>query len=203
MRVPTRLHITWQDPNTLKVETDAGTQTRLFHFGNSAQPPSGGDAGWQGFSVAQWEYAGGRNPFAGGGGGRGGGGAAPPAAAANPGGAANPAGGAAAPAAPAPAAGGGGRGAGAPARGPAGGDLKVVTTKTKPGYLRKNGIPFSEDAVVTEFFDRHAEPTGAVWLVVVTRVTDPKYLNGTFTVSSHFKQEPDGSKFKPTPCSAS
>jgi len=31
MRLPTRLHITWQDDNTLKVETDEGTQTRLFH----------------------------------------------------------------------------------------------------------------------------------------------------------------------------
>src|SRR4051794_39039742 len=28
MRMPTRLHITWQDDNTIKVEADAGTQTR-------------------------------------------------------------------------------------------------------------------------------------------------------------------------------
>src|SRR2546427_4961535 len=35
MRMLTRLHITWQDPNTLKLETDTGTQTRLFHFGSS------------------------------------------------------------------------------------------------------------------------------------------------------------------------
>jgi hypothetical protein len=162
MRVPTRLRISWQDPNTLKVETDAGTQTRLFHFGNSAQAPSG-DAGWQGFSVAEWEYAGGRNPFAG----------------------------------------GGGRGGGGAARGPAGGDLKVVTNHIKAGYLRKNGVPFSENAVVTEYFDRHTEPNGSVWLVVITRVNDPKYINGEFTVSSHFKQEADGSKWHPTPCTAS
>ncbi len=32
MRVPTRLHITWQDGSTLKVDTDAGEQTRLLHF---------------------------------------------------------------------------------------------------------------------------------------------------------------------------
>src|SRR5262245_22038586 len=205
MRVPTRLRISWQDANTLKIEADAGTQTRLVHFNNSAQAPAPGtDAGWQGFSVGTWEYAGGRNPFAGGGGRGGAGGGGGAAAAANPGGAANPAGGAAAPAAPAAAPAGGGRGAGGgAARGPVGGDLRVVTTNVRPGYLRKNGVPFGAQATVTEFFDRHVEPTGAVWLVVVTRVTDPQYLNGTFTVSSHFKLEPDASKFKPTPCSAS
>src|SRR5580704_12689506 len=34
MRIPARLHITWQDDSTLKVEVDAGTQARLLHFGN-------------------------------------------------------------------------------------------------------------------------------------------------------------------------
>src|SRR5262249_53497348 len=58
MRVPGRIHITWQDDTTLKIETDAGQQTRLFHFGEF-QPP-GGPATWQGNSVANWEIAGGR-----------------------------------------------------------------------------------------------------------------------------------------------
>src|SRR5258707_248088 len=53
MRIPGRLHITWQDDTTLKVEMDAGEQTRLFHFG-AWKPPSGG-ATWQGESVARWE----------------------------------------------------------------------------------------------------------------------------------------------------
>src|ERR1700732_5057440 len=44
MRVPGRLHITWADDNTLKIEADAGTQTRLLHFG-AAQPPAG-DPTW-------------------------------------------------------------------------------------------------------------------------------------------------------------
>ena len=56
MRCPTRLHITWQDDNTLRIETDAGTQTRLLHFG-AAPPP--GEPTWQGHSVAQWEVGGG------------------------------------------------------------------------------------------------------------------------------------------------
>src|SRR5437588_8140476 len=67
MRVPGRLHITWQDDNTLKVETDAGMQTRLLHFGSWKAPQ--GKPTWQGDSVAEWETAGGR-------GGRGGGAAA-------------------------------------------------------------------------------------------------------------------------------
>src|SRR5437016_12089530 len=53
MRVPGRLQITWQDDNTLKIETDAGTQTRLFHFGGSS--PQGAEPSWQGYSVARWE----------------------------------------------------------------------------------------------------------------------------------------------------
>src|SRR5437762_3523851 len=50
MRVPGRLHITWPDENTLKVETDAGTQTRIFHFGGKA--PDNEAPSLQGYSVA-------------------------------------------------------------------------------------------------------------------------------------------------------
>src|SRR5215510_2599753 len=53
MRVPGRLHITWQDENTLKIDTDAGTQTRLLHF--DALPPTNSQPSWQGFSAAKWE----------------------------------------------------------------------------------------------------------------------------------------------------
>src|SRR6187455_545980 len=56
MRLPTRLHVTWQDANTLKIETDTGTQTRILHF-DSVPPPA--EASWQGYSLAQWEIAGG------------------------------------------------------------------------------------------------------------------------------------------------
>ena len=55
MRVPGRFHITWQDENTLKIETDSGKQTRLLHFGAS-QPPSGPPS-LQGHSVAEWVMA--------------------------------------------------------------------------------------------------------------------------------------------------
>ena len=53
MRVPGRVHISWADENTLKIETDAGTQTRLFHF--TGKPPQASERTWQGYSVANWE----------------------------------------------------------------------------------------------------------------------------------------------------
>ena len=168
MRVPGRLHISWQDDNTLKIETDAGQQTRLLHFTGTP----GGDPSWQGYSAASWEFAGGRNPAAaaGRGGGGGGGGA-------------------------------GGRGGAAPAP-PRGGSLKVVTTRLKEAYLRKNGVPVSENAVVTEYFDRHDETDGTSWFTVTTVVSDPKYLQQDFITSTHFKKEADASKWFPSPCKA-
>src|SRR5688572_2335214 len=120
MRQPTRLHITWDNDSTLKIETDNGQQTRRFVFNKSAAPPAAKSL--QGYSVAEWE----RPAPAG----RGGGG------------------------------GGGGQGA-APAAAPAGprfGNLKVVTTQLSGGWLRRNGVPYSEDTTLTEFFDRFAAP---------------------------------------------
>lgn len=167
MRVPGRLHISWQDDTTLKIETDAGQQTRVLRFGPSAAARA--EPSWQGYSAAEWEFAGGRNPAAGGG--RGGGA-------------------------------GGGRGGAAPAAPPRGGSLKVVTTRLKEGYLRKNGVPVSENAVVTEYFDRHSETDGTEWFTVTTVVNDPKYLAQDFITSTHFKKEPDASKWFPAPCKA-
>src|SRR5262249_16741959 len=118
MRMPTRLHVTWQDANTLKVETDNGTQTRLFNFGAA---PASGEPSWQGQSVREWELAAGR---------------------------------------------GGGRG----------GDLKVVTTNLRPGYVRKNGAPYSARAVVTEYYDLNTMPNGDQWFTVTTKVEDPQYF---------------------------
>src|SRR5665213_2862015 len=46
MRVPARFHITWQDDNTLRIDSDAGMQTRLFHFQPQPAPP--GERTWQG-----------------------------------------------------------------------------------------------------------------------------------------------------------
>jgi hypothetical protein len=152
MRVPGRVHITWDDDRTLKVEADAGTQTRIFKFDKLATK---NEPSWQGDSIAQWETPGGR--------------------------------------------GGGGRGA---ANAPRTGALKVVTTNLKAGYLRKNGVPYSEDATVTEYFDLATERNGDVLLVVTSIVDDPKYLRQPFIVSSQFKKQPDAKGWDPTPCSS-
>jgi len=150
MRVPGRVRITWRDDNTLKIETDAGSQTRLFHFGNW-HPALGRKPTWQGDSVAEWETV-------------------------------------------------AGRGADGPR--PAFGDLKVVTTNMRPGYLRKNGVPYSANAVLTEYWDLYKEKNGEQWLVITTYVDDPVYLQQTYITSPNFLREPNGSKWDPTPCSA-
>jgi hypothetical protein len=187
MRVPGRVHITWQDENTLELETDAGTQTRLLHFGDAAPAPAG-DAGWQGYSVARWELAGPQ---------RRGGGAGLRGNAPGPGSDSAPGQRQTGPE-PADAR---GRGRGAPTV--RGGSLKIVTTHMKAGYLRKNGVPYSENAVVTEYVDRHTEPNGDQWFTVTTIVDDPKYLAEPFITSSHFKKEANNEKWRPSPCTAS
>jgi hypothetical protein len=147
MRVPGRLHITWDDDNTLHVDTDAGKQTRLFHFDAKSAPS--GAAQWQGFSAAKWSIPGGA-----------------------------------------------GRGQNR------GGSLKVVTTHIRPGYLRKNGVPYSADAVLTEYYSRTAEPNGDSWLIVTTIVEDPKYLTQPFITSTHFRLQPDSKGWDPQPCTS-
>ena len=151
MRLPGRLHITWQDDRTLKVETEAGTQTRLLAF----TPPSPGTPDWQGASRASWDRS-------------------------------------------EAVIGGGFFGAAASA----GGSLKVVTTGMKPGYLRRNGVPYSASAVITEYFDRFNLPGGDALLVVQTEVVDPTYLSQPFWTSTHFKRQGDATGWSPTPCRA-
>ncbi len=80
------------------------------------------------------------------------------------------------------------------------GGLKVVTTGMRGGWLRPNGVPYSEKATVTEHFTRFTHPVAGDWFVVTTVVEDPVYLSGPFITSSNFKKEPNDSKFKPTPC---
>jgi hypothetical protein len=157
MRMPTRLQITWQDDNTLKVEADTGTQTRLFRFGN----PQGAGGDWQGISAALWDYP--RPEVFTGFGGIDFGFVPPP---------------------------------------PPGGSLKVVTTKMKPGYLRKNGVPYSARTTLTEYFDRFDVPGGDSILLVTSEVVDPEYLSQPMWTTTHFKKENDGSGWKPTSCVA-
>jgi hypothetical protein len=156
MRVPGRLHITWQDENTLKIETDAGQQTRVFHFGGQAPP--GAAASWQGYSSAKWETSAIVNP-------------------------------------PVPFLIG-------PRLGAKSRSLEVVTTQLRAGYLRKNGVPYSDKVVLREYYDRFDEPNGDSWLMVMTVVEDPTYLAIPFVTTSHFKKIPDATGWDPQPCTA-
>lgn len=82
-----------------------------------------------------------------------------------------------------------------------GGALKVVTTHLAPGFLRKNGVPYSDQTVLTEYFDRYAA-AGGDYVTVTTIVNDPVYLTRDFIVTTDFKQLSKGSAWRPTPCDA-
>ena len=92
---------------------------------------------------------------------------------------------------------------GGPGGAPRFGSLKVVTTNLVPGWLRRNGVPYSADTIVAEHFDRFGSPNGDQWFAVTTVVNDPKYLLQEFVTSSHFKKEGDGSKWSPSTCKTS
>lgn len=157
LRIPGRLHITWADDDTLKIDADQGTQTRLLHFGG--KPPQSGTPSWQGYSVAQWE---------------------PPVR-----GVQSPQ-----------------QGLGATREGARGRSLEVVTTQLRPGYLRRNGPPYSANTVLKEFFDLSVERNGDPWFVVTTIVEDPQNLTEPFVTSTNFKKQKDSAGFSPVPCSA-
>src|ERR1700726_3157911 len=127
LRVPGRLHITWQDEQTLRMDADAGKQTRIFHFGNW-KPLTGGPPTLQGDSKAEWVR-------------------------------------------------GGGRGA-------TDGSLKVTTSNLKAGFLRKNGVPYSDKTTLTEYFDMIKEPNGDPLIIATIVTTDPVYLRQPFVISS-------------------
>jgi hypothetical protein len=188
MRQPGRVRVTWQDDDTLKMEFDAGTQTRVLHFSQAVKPAA--ERTWQGHSFAVWEGPGvGRGTGPAGGDGR----ADPRVTGGGLLGRDVPGGG-----------GSGLRGAPAPrqqAQLQRGGSLKVVTTNFREGYLRKNGIPYSEQATITEYIHRlPTHPNGDNWMHVLTIVEDPRYLTQPFYTSSHFRMEANDSQFRPSPC---
>jgi hypothetical protein len=189
MHMPMRLQIGWASPNELKIQTDWGEQTRLLHFipghpsedtpyedlqqtvvMDDAAANSGKTASMQGYSTAAWEQ-----PYQ--------------------------------------------IGSLAHQRGPVngrlrafalyrshindaqpGGSLLVVTTGLKPGWLRRNGVPYGSHARVVEHYLTFQDPTGRKWFDVTTEVIDPEYLTAAFRTTSNFQQEPDSSQWAPHPC---
>ena len=153
MRVPGRFRIRWENDTTLRIDIDAGNQTRVLNFGGtppaSAEATAGAERTWQGSSVAQWDGPGGRGRQA----------------------------------------------------GPRTGELRVVTRNMRAGYYYKHGVPYSENAVLTEYFNRLSD-NGDEYLTVTTIVDDPRYLAQQFVRTLQFRRERDDSKFNPTPCDA-
>lgn len=149
IRQPGRIRIEWEGDNTLKLDFDAGTQTRLFHFGNA---PAQGPPSLQGHSTASWfKQPQSRGIF--------------------------------------------GRGGAA-----GGGSLAVVTTNLVPGYIRPNGVPYSDKTTLKEYIDTFTLPEDGSWLIVTTVINDPEYLTQEFVLSTQFKKETDASKWSPRPC---
>lgn len=156
MLVPGRLRISWQDDETLQVQTDAGMQTRLLYFQPNtalAEAPRS----WQGHSQATWMMHQIVSLFA---------------------------------FEPTPV-----------APQPPSGSLKIVTTNMLPGLLRKNGMGYSEQSTLTEYWELQRDPdTQTQYLIVTARLHDPVYLLRDYRYTATFQREPDGSKWDPTPC---
>jgi hypothetical protein len=149
MRLPGRLHITWESDTVLRLETDAGTQTRRFVFG--AAEPAAGAPTWQGTSEARWVLPINRA---------------------------------------------------ASASNPPQGELRVRTTHMRLGYIRKNGVPYSADAVLTENYVRLVDDDGTAYLALTQMVEDRVYLAQPVIRTMLFRKEADGSGWNPTPCAA-
>jgi hypothetical protein len=149
MRLPIRLHITWVDDRTLKMDIDAGTQTRVLNFGGTA--PANAETTWQGSSVADWQVP------------------------------------------------GGGRGAPQP---PRYGQLRIVTTHLRPGYLRKNGVPYGSGAVLTEYIQHLQDDDGSEYLAITSVLDDSQYLQQPWVRTNQFRKQADAKGWNPTACSA-
>ena len=159
MQRPGRLHVTWDGDNTLKLDTDAGTQTRMLRFGPA--PGQLGEPTWQGYSNGAWQVNGrvlidtGGTGFV-----------------------------------PINRVQGAVRG----------GALRVVTTNMKPGYLRKNGVPYSDKAVLTEYYSLLTGQENDSYLALTAMLEDPTYLTGQFVRTYTFKKVADATGWDPTPC---
>lgn len=153
MRLPARLHITWENDTTLRMDIDAGTQTRRFFFDNVSQAANA-QATLQGYSAARWDIPGARGQ--------------------------------------APASGNGSRF----------GQLRVVTTRLTPGYVRKNGVPYGAGATVTENYVRLVDNGGQEYLVVTVTVDDPVYFQPPYIKTYEFKKQTDAAGWNPRPCVA-
>ncbi|HEX4050089.1 MAG TPA: hypothetical protein VHY19_04340 [Steroidobacteraceae bacterium] len=181
MHMPTRLHISWASADVLRIQSDWGGQTRLLHFvpgqpygdvQRAAATDQAAGANEGSPSLQGHSVAVWQQPYQ-----------------------------ENAPAYQQAVVRGSGRGApGGTMVAPAGGALVVVTGNLAPGWLRRNGVPYSSRTRLTEYYHAFQDPSGTDWFDVTTEVVDPEYLTRPFLTSSDFQRESDGSKWSPHPC---
>lgn len=160
MHEPGRIKISWENDQTLKLEFDAGRQTRLLHFNPNV---AAGEPSRQGHSLARWERPRGLQ--------------VPPVVTnVVP------------------------IGQQFPRPEMVSNSLQVFTNNLTAGYLRKNGLPHSDNVLVREYFDMITIPDGSTWLIVDIIVEDPEFLEAPWVTSMNFKKEPDDSNWDPQDC---
>ncbi len=152
IRYPGRLHISWEDEETLRIDFSAGSQTRLLHF--NADDSSAPAASLQGYTKANWYKE--RQTR--------------------------------------------GLGFGGPVRSFEGGNLRTSTSALSTGYLQRNGVPYSDQATVDDFYRVVETPRGERWLIVTSVISDPVYLREEIIWSTNFKYEANGDSWEPTSC---
>jgi hypothetical protein len=152
MRYPGRLHISWDDEQTLRIDFSAGNQSRLLHFGGDASTQM--NASLQGYTTASWYKE--RQTR--------------------------------------------GLGFGGPVRSFEGGNLHSSTSHLSAAYLQRNGIPYSDQTSINDFYRVVELPNNERWLIVTSIITDPVYLREEIIWSTNFKYEPNGDNWEPGAC---
>lgn len=153
IRYPGRLHIDWEDDDTLRIDFSAGEQTRLLHFNNESTQESSASS-LQGDTRANWYKE--RQTR--------------------------------------------GLGFGGPVRSFDGGNLRSVTSNLQAAFLQRNGIPYSNQATIEDFYKVIDAPNGDRWLIITSVVTDPVYLQQHWITSTNFKYEENGDNWNPISC---
>lgn len=153
MRYPGRLHISWENEETLRIDFSAGEQTRFLHF-NTASDSANTSPSLQGYTTANWYKE--RQTR--------------------------------------------GLGFGGPPNSFEGGNLKSQTRNLMPAFLQRNGVPYSDQTSIEDFYKVIDAPNGDRWLIITSVVSDPVNLQQHWITSSNFKYEENDENWNLTGC---
>ncbi len=153
LRYPGRLHISWADEETLRIDFSAGEQTRLLHFNDEASTTNA-TSSLQGYTTASWHKE--RQTR--------------------------------------------GMGFGPQVTSFEGGNLKAYTRNLMPAFLQRNGVPYSDQTTIEDYYKVIDAPNGDRWLIITSVVSDPVYLRQNWITSTNFKYEANGDNWDPIDC---